>query len=433
MMLVNGKQVPSNKSSPSLDNEDSFDSFDFSSPVQSNELMHFSNDQSNFTETENSKWLLQTIKSLCDDCSKPDKYNEIKRELNQRGFIQYSNLKKPNKENCIQSNENPEGQLNEQSNFPKTIRSGSPFPQVYSTLGIIAETHYSTTLKIQNLIDKQIYTLKKLTLSADEITSAIHEIQCLAHLKSPQLIRYFSSWIEEIPNSHYLSFYIQTEFFEKQSLQHFLQIRRNNDAPPMQIVHKVFIDLAKALDEIHQAGIVHRDLQPSNLMFRSDYSIVIDGFSISSTVNNNKQKSLIKSNRNLRSSLPVDHNVDSLDAFCINAADTATKVSNRNIGSPIYASPQQLNGRKCFPSDDIYSFGIIMFEILANFENDTKRRIAIRKLRNDGAFPEKFQQEYNEESKLILKMTCHDPSKRPSASQILQTILFQNWKKEQIS
>lgn len=50
------------------------------------------------------------------------------------------------------------------------------------------------------------------------------------------------------------------------------------------MIHKTFIDIAKALNEIHQAGIVHRDLQPSNLMFRSEYSIVIDGFSISSTM-----------------------------------------------------------------------------------------------------------------------------------------------------
>lgn len=68
-----------------------------------------------------------------------------------------------------------------------------------------------------------------------------------------------------------------------------------------------------------------------------------------------------------------------------------------------------------------------MFEILANFENETKRRTLIKQLRNEGMLPEKFQQEYKEESKLILKMTCHDSSKRPSASQIMDTVLFQNW------
>lgn len=153
----------------------------------------------------------------------------------------------------------------------------------HSTLGIISENHYSTVLKIQYLIDKQIDNLKKLILSTDEITSAIHEIQCLAHLQSPRLIKYFSSWIEEISNSQYLSFFIQTVFFENKNIQHYLQFRKNNGETHISVIHKMFIDVAKALNEIHQAGIVHRDLQPSNLMFQSDYSIVIDGF-----INNKK-------------------------------------------------------------------------------------------------------------------------------------------------
>lgn len=142
--------------------------------------------------------------------------------MNKRGFIHYSQIQDSDNENYDSSNESSEDEINGQLNYQKEFRNGSPFPQVYSTLGIISENHYSTVQKIQNLFDKQMYTLKKLILSTDEITSAIHEIQCLAHLKSPRLIRYFSSWIEEIPNSQYLSFFIQTVFFENKNIQHYL-------------------------------------------------------------------------------------------------------------------------------------------------------------------------------------------------------------------
>lgn len=425
------KAVPISNLIPNMGSDDCFNSSQQNNAL---ELSKFNKNASYYNnqiaDFENSHWLLETIKSLCNDCNKPGKYKEIKKELKQRGIIQKSYKNKPNNKKCLSNDNNNFDEYSKDQFSSETIRNESPFPQVYSTLDIIKQSHYSTILKIQNLIDKQNYALKILTLSENEIASAIHEVQCLAHLKSPRLIRYFSSWIEKIPNSDSLSFYIQTEYFDKHSLQNLLQIRRNDENLPNGIIQKIFIDIATALKEIHQAGIVHRDLQPSNLMFRSDYSIAIVGFSISSSFKHKKQKSQSPINSNLNNVLPAEHKNSPLDEFCINAAETAITVSNRHLGSPTYASPQQLNGRKSCPFDDIYSFGIIMFECLANFESENQRKTEIRQLRNFGILPEKFEQEFNEESKLIHQMTCHDPSKRPTAIQILQTDLFQNWKNE---
>ncbi|OHT15752.1 AGC family protein kinase [Tritrichomonas foetus] len=355
---------------------------------------------------QDSQWLLDTIQSLCNESNQPNKFYDICGELERRGFI-------PQEGVC--------------QNVPKMKRTGSPFPQVYSTLGIITESDFGTLLKVQNLIDKQFYALKIIKLTINDIPSIMHEVQCLAHLRSARVVRYFSSWIEEVPNSALLSFYIQTEFVEGQSLANFLRIRRGVSK---ETLHNIILELAKCLVEIHRAGIIHRDFRPSNVMFRSDGSIVVIGFGISSSLRTKRHRELSPPNVLATHRQTETLTIAPLDMLCISAADTAACVTTRKLGNPTYASPQQLNGRKSTPADDIYSFGIIMFEILAQFQNDSQKTMAIKQLRNSGTLPDHFTLENKEESELILQLTNHNQNLRPSAQQIVQSKLFKRWKEE---
>lgn len=381
--------------------------------------------QKKYTPNENSKWLLKTIKTLCKYCNNPLKYEEIKKELEKRGLIQpckdYDNGQSFIEKEPLQNDKNE-----------------SPFPQVYKILDVVSNKgELCSVMKIKNLIDQQIYALKSIKLICSDIPNAMHEVQCLAHLKSPRLVRYFSSWIKTDPNSQFLTFYIQTEFYEGLNLQKFLQNRSIDQDSYQKIFHKILHELAKALCEIRQAGIVHRDLQPSNIILKSDFSIVVIGFSISSPIHHVKNHrymtlppSVLNINQISIENKSMSLNVSPLDILRVNAAETATNFPMRKLGSPIYASPQQLNGRKSCPGDDIYSFGIIMFEILVNIEGERKKVEAIRQLRNSAILPEKFVENYPEESELILKMTSHDPSKRPTAQDVIQSDLFKKWENE---
>ncbi|OHS97602.1 AGC family protein kinase [Tritrichomonas foetus] len=316
---------------------------------------------------------------------------------------------------------------------------GSPFAQVYSTLGTITKNEYDTVLKVQNLIDKQVYAIKISKSSVDEIPSAMREVQSLAALKSPRLVRYFSSWIEEIPNTRFMSFYIQTEFVEGQSLKSFLQAHRTSNSRDTLEYHRILLDMMIALHEIHSAGIVHRDFRPTNVMFRSDGSIVVIGFGISASP---KYCRKVKRRRDTSPPESGDHSninkstsVTSLDknAFvelCIGCADTACQIKHQKLGNPIYASPQQLNGRRSSPSDDIYSFGIIMYELLSDFSSDSEKIKFIRLLRNSAFIPENFRKQFPDEAELILKITCHDASARPTSYEILNSDLFKSWRKD---
>lgn len=88
--------------------------------------------------------------------------------------------------------------------------------------------------------------------------------------------------------------------------------------------------LAKALAEIHRIGILHRDLKPGNVMFRSDGSLAIIDFGLA---------------KRLR-------------------LDAELTGSGQIFGTPYYMSPEQGHAGDVDERSDIYSLGVIFFEML---------------------------------------------------------------------
>ena len=72
---------------------------------------------------------------------------------------------------------------------------------------------------------------------------------------------------------------------------------------------------------------------------------------------------------------------------------------------------------------DIYSLGIILFELYQSFSTGMERACAIQQLRK-GVFPDGFVEKYPKESALILWMMDDNPTHRPSAVQLLEFELF---------
>jgi class 3 adenylate cyclase/DNA-binding NarL/FixJ family response regulator len=88
--------------------------------------------------------------------------------------------------------------------------------------------------------------------------------------------------------------------------------------------------VAEALVEVHARGIVHRDLKPDTLMLREDGTLVLADFGIAKTAN---------------------------------AAFSYTR-HGEGLGTPYYMSPEQALGKKVDHRSDLYSLGIILYEML---------------------------------------------------------------------
>lgn len=103
---------------------------------------------------------------------------------------------------------------------------------------------------------------------------------------------------------------------------------------PVDKVVEVIFKCAKALDYAHRQGVIHRDIKPSNILFTPEEDVKIGDFSI---------------------------------AHVVNADSTETQVGGV-MGSPRYMSPEQLREEEVGVQTDIYSLGIVMYELLTGHQ-----------------------------------------------------------------
>ncbi len=106
--------------------------------------------------------------------------------------------------------------------------------------------------------------------------------------------------------------------------------------------------VATALKAAHEKNIVHRDIKPDNIMFRADGSVVLMDFGVARSVDS-----------------------------------TATQVTQAGliIGTPQYISPEQAKGKNIGTYSDIYSLGVVFYEMLtgkAPYTADTPLTLALK-------------------------------------------------------
>jgi DNA-binding NarL/FixJ family response regulator len=138
--------------------------------------------------------------------------------------------------------------------------------------------------------------------------------------------------------------YLVMEFFEGGDLNKRLGGKALAPAESL----RLFRELMLALGDIHEKGILHRDLKPQNLMFRNDGSLAIVDFGI---------------------------------AKHIDAADMTGH--GEILGTPRYMSPEQVQGRVLDLRTDIYSAGVLLFQMLTGrhlFEGDSAVEVALQHL-----------------------------------------------------
>jgi eukaryotic-like serine/threonine-protein kinase len=111
---------------------------------------------------------------------------------------------------------------------------------------------------------------------------------------------------------------------------------------------KIFRELMFALGDIHEQGVLHRDLKPQNLMFRSDGSLAVLDFGIAK-------------------------HVDAIDRTG----------HGEILGTPRYMSPEQVRGVTLDLRTDIYSAGVLLFQMLTGnhlFDGETAAEVALHHL-----------------------------------------------------
>jgi serine/threonine protein kinase len=160
--------------------------------------------------------------------------------------------------------------------------------------------------------------------TSEHLSRFIQEYTLLSKIHHPHVIRIYD---QGFTDDHA---YIAMEYFEHGDLRSELTAGMSQ-----QRTLAIISQVAQALTAIHQRGVIHRDLKPENIMRRADGTVALADFGIA--------KSMLQAE---------------------NMAMTQTRHGDV-VGTPYYLSPEQAAGNIITPQSDLYSLGVMMFEMLA--------------------------------------------------------------------
>lgn len=204
----------------------------------------------------------------------------------------------------------------------------------------------------------------------------------------------------EKSHGYTLYLYIQMEYCAGENLRNYLDSSKRTVVPDK--VLKMFKKLLEGVNAIHKRGILHRDLKPANIFLDGDENIKIGDFGLAS----------LDSNEEIRgSTVQLRRSYKGTD-----------RSLSMKIGTPMYSSPEQENGKRYNQKTDIYSLGLILCEMLADLSTHHERYQLFNSLRQNRELPPKFRSKFHRESDLILKMTAQSPDERPTTEEIMAEI-----------
>ncbi len=155
------------------------------------------------------------------------------------------------------------------------------------------------------------------------------EAQLVARLEHPFIVPLFDYWRE--PNRAYLVM----RLLRGGSLRSKLR-----DGPlDMDVIVKIVDQIAGALALAHRHGVVHRDLKPDNILLDEDGNAYLTDFGIAKTITDSHSI-------NDDGELEVEETEDAI------------------TGSPWYIAPEQVTFQPITTRTDIYSFGLVVYELL---------------------------------------------------------------------
>ncbi|MBE3560344.1 MAG: serine/threonine protein kinase, partial [Ktedonobacteraceae bacterium] len=109
---------------------------------------------------------------------------------------------------------------------------------------------------------------------------------------------------------------------------------------PLNEVINIISQAAAALDSAHAHGIIHRDLKPANMLFHADGRLLLADFGLAKTINETRE---FESSGN---------------------GHTALTSAGTIVGTPEYLAPEQGTGKHVDARTDVYSLGIVLFQML---------------------------------------------------------------------
>ena len=211
-----------------------------------------------------------------------------------------------------------------------------------------------------------------------------------------------------------LILYIQTEFCQK-SLRDLIKEAEIHKDPSL--IWRLFHQILEGLHYIHGQKIIHRDLKPENIFLDSSGDIKIGDFGLAKSPV--VPLDITNEAMNILTTVTEEMNIKDLEMM-----DHLEKT--KKFGTFFYRSPELDSDAKHLYNHkvDIYSLGVIFFELWYPFKHRHERIRLLTQLRYGEKLPKKFEELHARQSKIIRWLMERDAKKRPSVYDILSSELL---------
>src|SRR5438105_8446286 len=198
--------------------------------------------------------------------------------------------------------------------------------------GGMGEVYLAQDAKLDRKVALKILPAE-LAADEDRMRRFVQEAKAASALNHPNIITIYE--IDETGSGHFIA----TEFIEGETL-------REREQKPLQLSESLDIatQLASALAAAHAAGIVHRDIKPENVMLRHDGIVKVLDFGLAKLTDRISPEA-VESEALTRANIKTEPGVV--------------------MGTVIYMSPEQARGLPVDARTDIFSLGVVIYEMLA--------------------------------------------------------------------
>lgn len=198
------------------------------------------------------------------------------------------------------------------------------------------------------------------------------EATAIANLSNPNVVNVLDVGTQDDIN------YIVMEYVEGKTLK---DIIKEKGALPYEVAISIGIKVAKALECAHKSGIIHRDVKPQNILVNEEGVVKVTDFGIAKSMD----------------SSTIAH-------------------TNSVMGSAHYFSPEQAKGTYTDYRTDLYSLGIVLYEMVTGvvpFNGDSPVTVAVKHIQEKAIPPKNINQNIpNSLNDLIMKAMEKDPVNR---------------------
>ncbi|MDN6193742.1 MAG: Stk1 family PASTA domain-containing Ser/Thr kinase, partial [Alkalibacterium sp.] len=261
----------------------------------------------------------------------------------------------------------PGERINDRYKLIREIGSGG-MAKVFLAEDLILERQVAVKLMAYNFHDDEA-SIRRFKREALSTTELLH----------PNIVDVVDVGEDDSP-------YIVMEYVEGYDLKEYI---KSHHPIPYKKTVDFMLQILSAVEYAHRHNIIHRDLKPQNILMAHDETVKITDFGIAVALSEN-----------------------------------SITQTNSLLGSVHYISPEQARGSMATKQSDIYSLGILLYELLSGkvpFDGESPVSIALKHFQNDiPSLKEKDDSLPQALENVVLKATAKEPSKRYTSVHIMK-------------